>query len=188
MSPYFHARGHFLYAKSCHLYLQDMQDLKSRLTTLDYERFVTNGYFTIRRSNKFWSGIWSDMTIEQTLMRSMKSNGGLTHGRGITESTMKKWITTMTTMIDISQQIEQFCGVSFDTTEQHIDARTSRVSRDTNDVKKFLDWFTYHDSFPVVENVMPISTGVIGDEKINCHLAYDIGNESMSIIIGSNFG
>lgn len=79
-----------------------MQELKSKLTSLDYERFVTNGYFTIRRPDKFWSGIWSDMTIEQTLMRSMKSNGGLTHGRGITESTMTKWINSMTTMIDIS--------------------------------------------------------------------------------------
>lgn len=104
MLPYFHASGHFLYAKSCHLYLQDMKELKSKLTTLDYERFVTNEYFTIRRSDKFWSGIWSDMTIEQTLMRSMKSNGGLTtYGRGITDSTMAKWISSMTTMIDISQ-------------------------------------------------------------------------------------
>jgi len=35
---------------------------------------------------------------------------------------------------------------------------------------------------------MSISTGVIGDEKINCHLAYDIGKESISNIIGSKFG
>jgi len=187
MFPYFHASGHFLYAKSCHLYLQDMQELKSKLSNLDYKRFVTKGYFTIRRSDKFWSGIWSDMTIKQTLMRSMKSNGGLTHGRGITACTMTKWINSMTTMIDISQQIEQFCGVSFATTEQHVDARTSRISRDTIDVNKFFDWFKSHDPFTKSENVMSISTGVIEDKEINCHLAYEIGIESMSNVIGSNF-
>jgi len=32
------------------------------------------------------------MTIEQTLMRSMKTIGGLAHGRGITDSTLNKWI------------------------------------------------------------------------------------------------
>lgn len=188
MLLYYHESGHFLYAKSFHLYLQDTQELKSKLKNLDYERFVTKEYFTFRRYDKFWSGIWSDMTIEQTLMRSMKSSGGLTQGRGITECTMTKWIKSMTTMIDISQQIEQFCGVSFASTEQHIDARTSLISRDTFDVNKFLDWFKCHDPFMKSENVMSMSPGVMGDKEINCHLAYEIGIESMSNIIGSNFG
>ena len=77
MLPFFHASGHFLYAKSCHLYLQDMLNLKSKMDPTDYEKFVTYGYFTIRRSEKFWSGIWSDMSIEQTLMRTMKCTSGL---------------------------------------------------------------------------------------------------------------
>lgn len=91
-------------------------------------------------------------------------------------------------MIDISQQIEQFCGVLFATTEQHVDARTSRISRDTIDVNKFFDWFKSHDHFTKLENVMSISTGVIGNKEINWHLAYEIGIESMSNVIGSNFG
>lgn len=31
MIPYFHASGHFLYAKSAHLYLQDMTKLEEKL-------------------------------------------------------------------------------------------------------------------------------------------------------------
>lgn len=31
MLPYFHARGHFLYAKSAHLYLQDMLKLEENM-------------------------------------------------------------------------------------------------------------------------------------------------------------
>ncbi|GBP62150.1 hypothetical protein EVAR_40600_1 [Eumeta japonica] len=81
MLPYFHASGHFLYAKSAHLYLQDMRKLKDIIND-DYEfTQFTEGFFTIRRTHKFWSGVWTDMTIEQVLMRSMKTQGGLTHGR-----------------------------------------------------------------------------------------------------------
>lgn len=187
MLPYLHASGHFLYAKSCQLYLQDMVDLKSTLTHEDYDRFVLKGFFTVRRSEKFWSGIWSDMTIEQTLMRSMKTVGGVSRGRGITDSVLVKWISSMPAIVEVSLQIEQFCGVTFVTTEQHVDARLSRIRRDDSDVLKFVDWFSSHDPFPIGESIMSISTGVIGDEKINCHQAYEIGMESIANIIGSNF-
>ena len=60
------------------------------MNTFEYEKFANDGFFTIRRSDKFWSGIWSDMTIEQVLMKSMKSQGGSTHGREIKQSVLTK--------------------------------------------------------------------------------------------------
>ena len=33
------------------------------------------------------------MVIEQSLMKGIKSIGGLTHGRGITENTLMRWTT-----------------------------------------------------------------------------------------------
>lgn len=48
---------------------------------IESERFQT--YFTILRSQKFWSGIWSYMFIEQTLMKSMATSDGFNRGRGI---------------------------------------------------------------------------------------------------------
>lgn len=57
-----------------------MNKLPDKLPHSILRKFTENGYFTIRRTDKFWSGVWSDMTIEQTLMRSMKATGGLTHG------------------------------------------------------------------------------------------------------------
>ena len=93
MIPFFHATSNNLYAKSAHLYLQDMREIKNKMNIFEYEIFVNDGFFTIKRSNKFWPGIWSDMTIEQVLMKSMKSQGGLTHGRGIINSW--SWINTL---------------------------------------------------------------------------------------------
>lgn len=57
MLPFFHASGHFNYALSAQLYLQEMKDLQVRMNPREFRQFVTNGYFTIRRSDKFWSGI-----------------------------------------------------------------------------------------------------------------------------------
>lgn len=125
MLPYFHAAGHFLYAKSCQLHLQDMLALPDKMNPTEYERFTNGGYFTIRRSDKFWSGIWSDMTIEQTLMRSMKTAGGLTHGRGISDSVLTLWTMGMIYLYNICNEIEDFCSVSMHSTEQHVDHRVS---------------------------------------------------------------
>lgn len=57
MIPYFHASGHFPYAKSCQIYLQSVANLKEKMDISEYNKFVTNGYFTIRRKDKFFSGL-----------------------------------------------------------------------------------------------------------------------------------
>ena len=33
---------------------------------------ITEGYHAVRRSDRFWSGLWSDLVIEQNLMRFIK--------------------------------------------------------------------------------------------------------------------
>lgn len=125
MLPIFHASGHFNYAKSAHVYLQDSLEL---LNTLHQENdlFVNCGYFTIRRTEKFWSGVWSDMTIEQVLMRSLKSIGGLTGGRGITATTIATWINSMPTCSRVCEAMEEFAGVRSLSSEQHVELRDAR--------------------------------------------------------------
>ena len=80
----FAATGHINYAKSARLYLQEMRKLPETHPWL-YAQFI-NVHHTVQRTNKNWSSIWTDLAIEQTLMRSIKSRGGLTGGRGMTES------------------------------------------------------------------------------------------------------
>lgn len=55
------------------------------MDVLEYEKFTKKGFFTIRRTNAFYTGIFSDQTIEQTLMRAMSVEGG-PFKRGSTES------------------------------------------------------------------------------------------------------
>ena len=76
----FAATGHINYAKSARLYLQLMLELPTNHPWL-YNCFAEQGFHTVRRSNRFWAGIWTDLTIEQVMMTSLKSRGGLTRGR-----------------------------------------------------------------------------------------------------------
>ncbi|GBN37612.1 hypothetical protein AVEN_145227-1 [Araneus ventricosus] len=61
----------FSYANCAHLHLQDVQDLENTMGADEYEKFTTQGNFTIQQA--FKSGTWSDMTMEQSLMKNMKT-------------------------------------------------------------------------------------------------------------------
>lgn len=71
MIPFFHACGHFNYAKSAHLYVQDNLELETKMNLpKEFKQYVNNGYFTIRCTNKFFRGTSPDMVFEQTMMRN----------------------------------------------------------------------------------------------------------------------
>ena len=73
MLPGFAAAGHNNYTRCFRLYLQGSQELCPCLA-----RPMQEGWFTIRQNEEpFWSGTWSDMTIDQCLMRAGKTHGGL---------------------------------------------------------------------------------------------------------------
>ncbi|XP_057656427.1 uncharacterized protein LOC130893976 [Diorhabda carinulata] len=127
------------------------------------------------------------MTIEQSLMRIMKIAGGLTHGRGVSESILSRWTKGMTSFQNIGEEMEKMCGVAFTSSEQHVEMRESRIKRDTSDSKKLMDWFTQHQPFPKVADILCLTTGVVGDSTINCHMAKEIGLLSIDRIVGGDF-
>ena len=71
--PYFAAAGHHLYTKSTYMYLQSMSKLEITHPNV-YQKFIV-GYHVVRRSNRLWSGLSTDLIIEQVLMRSLKTSG-----------------------------------------------------------------------------------------------------------------
>ena len=112
MLPTFHAAGHIAYSKSAQLYLQEMERLKSILPENDFEKYTKQAYFTVRRSDRFWSGTWTDMIIEQVvLMKNMKGQHGITRGRGITDSTLTYFTCALPACIPIMEAVEELPGV-----------------------------------------------------------------------------
>jgi len=65
--------------------------------------------------------------------------------------------------------------------------RPSRVVRDNDDTQKLLQWLLQHPPFPELSELMSISTGVVGDENINCHMSREIGATLLSKVHGNYF-
>lgn len=123
--PYFAAAGHNPYTKCSHIYLQQMSQLES--THPNVHAHFSGGHFVVRQSNRYWAGLPCDLTIEQRLMRSIKSQIGITRGRGIGENQRLVWINSMPECVDIRNAMEDLTGLHYETSEQHKDVGASRL-------------------------------------------------------------
>ncbi|WAR09456.1 hypothetical protein MAR_019414 [Mya arenaria] len=71
------------YTKSTRMYVQ--QGCNVQVEHPDgYQRFKEENH-VVRRSDRLWSGLSVNLIIEQIMMRSTKTSGGLTRGRGMTQ-------------------------------------------------------------------------------------------------------
>ena len=156
----FASTGHTHYAKLARFYVQQMQALESKQPWL-HDKFMEAEH-AVRRSRHSWAGLWFDLVTEQTLMRSVKSRGGLKRGRGMTESVRHMWLLSLNYSAAIHDATTELLGVKTRTSEQHVDMGASRCKRDSEDRLKFTDWLeewnplTYKD-----EHLHSLSTGIV---------------------------
>ena len=87
----------------------------------DHEKFMSEGRAAIRRIDQKWGGNEADKCIEQELMRLIKSKGGLTRGRGISDSTMERFTGSLPATVPICESSETFRNVITGSSEQHKD-------------------------------------------------------------------
>ena len=64
MIPVLHVGGHTAYAKSCRRYLDQMKTLEYKIGTVAFTKYSSEGYWAVRRTNRFWYGNFTDQTIE----------------------------------------------------------------------------------------------------------------------------
>ena len=111
--------GQSLYAKSAYVYLQIMLHLPE--THPDAHRKFMEGYHVVRRSDRFWAGLSTYLIIEQVLMRCIKTHGGLTRGKGMTENQRLVWVLSMPVCASINETMQKFSVVSYEISDQHND-------------------------------------------------------------------
>jgi len=143
-----------------------------------YESFHEHGYHTIRRSNRYWAGLSSDLVIEQVLMRPLKSRGDQLQGRGVKESVRTIWINSMHRCAGIHNAMSTLTKMEHRTSEQHVDLSRSRRKRHWSDMEKIDLWFRNHDPFAAdVSTLRSLSTGLTAQENdgINCDDAETVG-------------
>ena len=106
-----------------------------------YTKYL-EGYHAVRRSDRFWAGLSSDLVIEQVLMRSIKTDGGLTRGKGITENQRLVWVMSRPACASTNEAMQKLSGVTYETSEQHKDMSVARQSRDVSDTLKLITFLS----------------------------------------------
>jgi hypothetical protein len=71
-------------------------------------------------------------------------------------------------LVVLNHRFEEFCGITFTTSEQHVELRKSRQLRDNQDVRKLVEWLTIHSLPPRSQELMSIGSGVVSNDTINC--------------------
>ena len=185
----FAATGHNNYAKCGRLYLQMMLKVSDTYPWL-YSK-LCSGHHSVRRSDRYWAGLSTDLLIEQMLMRSIKGQGGLTHGRGMTETVRCLWVHSVHECGSVHAAINDLVSIDLSAgSDYHEDLGTSRRTRDGDDLMKMLEFFTTNNPFLVSDGrLRNIATGMIADDDdgITCDNAEDVGSKILHAMDGKTF-
>ena len=111
-----------------------------------YKHF-TEGLHVIRQSDRLWAGLSTDLVIEQYLMRSLKTTGGLTRGRGMTETQRLVLVLSSPACAELNNYMQQLTGVNYATNEQHKDATPSRAARNMKNTNEILRYMSQRNPF-----------------------------------------
>ena len=173
----FAATGHFNYAKSTRMYLQLMLELPAGHPWLHIQ-FKEHGYHTVRRSDRYWAGLWTDLTICQVMMHSFKSRGGLTRGRGITDTVKLLWVYNMHKGAEVHEAMTDVTGLVHRTSEQHVELGNTSCNRDVGELNTILKWLAQHNPLdiqrPELRSLSSWLTASDGD-GVNCDEVEEIG-------------
>ena len=136
----FAATGHLHYAKCIsRMYLQQMLDLPFKYPNL-HRQYVEHGYFTIRWSDCLWAGLWSDLVIEQVMLRPMKGRGCLTRVRGFSERARLQWVHTTHECAVIHETMTSITSLHLTSSEQHTEMGKAKRKTDQTDEQKLSSW------------------------------------------------
>lgn len=104
-------------------------------------------HHTIRRSDKLCAGTWKDLAIEQFLMRSVKSGGGITRGRTMIESVLLLGVLSEHKSAEVHEATAEISGLKYSTSKQHVELGTSWKSISLIDLMKTIYWLPTFNTF-----------------------------------------
>ena len=134
------------------------------------------GHHVMQRTEAKWAGLPTDQTIGQTLMRTLMTRGGLTRVTGMDEMQRKLWIHSRPACAAVDVKMQDLCGMTKESSEQHKEQRASLVERDNVDIAKIIDFFGYRNPFENdSKNLRSIITGATAHPRVNVEQARTIG-------------
>ena len=180
MMPYYAAVGHNHYTKATAKYLEDATNLCTCLA----EKYEA-GLFTITRNDKlFWSGTFTDQVIEQSLMRSGKTQGGLiniTHP----EAARTKWTLSSHIMAEYAEALRILTGNFQGSNEQHKEMNPNRRKENCFHMTKFIEFLQSNNPFNHHANsLVNVASGVVASSVVNADMALETGKKIVNQLNG----
>ena len=149
---------------SVYIHLQQM--LKLEIEHPNIFVFFNSGYHVVRRSDRSWAGLSTDLVIEQVLMRTVKTTGGLTRGRGMEELQRAQWVLSMPACSEVNSAMQDFTGS---------DVSEARQIRDRKDITSLHQYLINKNPFIADQSLHNISSGDTCDSTVNSDKAEEIG-------------
>lgn len=118
-------------------------------------------------------------------MRSLKTQGGLTRGRGLDETQRLRWLLGMPPSAEMHHAMQEATCNVFTTSEQHQDCGKARIKRDREDVKRLREYLLEKNPFLSDTSLRSIATGMTGDAETNADNAKQIGQDILRRMEGS---
>ena len=108
------------------------------------------------------------------MMRSLKSLGGFTRGRGIDENTRNLWVATLHSCAEVEERMCSVTSTSHQSSGQHEELGRSGCQRDYKDLLKFHDWLKQFNPFDEQDKKLrSLDSRLVAKEvdAVNCHNA-----------------
>ena len=119
--------------------------------------FNENGYHTIERSKRYYPRLWSYLVIEPVMMKSIKSRGGLTGDRKMSESVRHQWVDTNHACDAIHDAMTKITNLS----EQYVATGKTRKERDYKHLLTRYEWLSPQSPFDAIDDrLRPIPFGI----------------------------
>ena len=83
-------------------------------------------------------------------MRSVKATGGLTRGRGSSETQKIVWLLSTSLTEEINKVMQGLTGIQYVTSEEHKKTTATRIQRDMDDITKLIKFLERRN--PVTES------------------------------------
>ena len=125
------------------------------------------------------AGLSTDLLIEQVLMRSVKTTGGLTRGRGMSESQRSSWLLSTPICAEVNMALQDYTSVQYGTSNQHKEQRAAQQARDTDGMHKLICYLSSKDPFGNDPTLHSIATGIIftAGDSVNADQAASVGRK-----------
>ena len=185
MHPHLAAAGHNPYTQSLALYIPEMQNLPN--THPEVYKAFNDGLFTVHRSEDDWTGIFTDTYIETGVIRSIKLQSGLTHGRGFSEIVRLLFLFSRPICSNISEAMLEFADLAPDINRKgkHKELSKARMKKDNEDIATLIRFIQERDPFNAERtDLVSLSSGLIAEKNVNCDDAKNVGEKILEDMKG----